>query len=190
MQFWATYFNDPLHLTLTYSNHTFTNLIAWNEQQQPQQFDNIVNVSQLEAKHQLRWGIWRLENSIALQVPSDLRLRMPFLVGRHALYIESGIFKNKSTKIQVGIEVGENTRYAADAYAPDIGQFYRQAADTLTYYPVIDIFAHVKVRRVRLFLKMSHVNQGIAGMDGYFIAPNYPAYDRAFRFGLIWLFFD
>jgi hypothetical protein len=190
LQFWATYFNDPLHLTLTYSNHTFTNLIAWNEQQQPEQFDNIVNVSQLEAKHQLRWGIWRLDNSIALQIPSDSRLRMPFLVGRHALYIESGIFKNKSTKIQVGIEVGENTRYAANAYAPDIGQFYRQATDTLTYYPVIDIFAHVKVKRVRLFLKMSHVNQGIAGMDGYFIAPNYPAYDRAFRFGLIWLFFD
>jgi len=100
-----------LHLTLTYSNHTFTNLIAWNEQQQPEQFDNIVNVSQLEAKHQLRWGIWRLENSIALQVPSDSRLRMPFLVGRHALYIESGIFKNKSTKSNSARECRRGSRY-------------------------------------------------------------------------------
>lgn len=189
LQLWATYFNEPLHLELTYGNHTFTNYITWNEQQLPEQFDNIVNVSQLEAKHRLSWGILRFDNSLMLQFPSDSRLRMPFFVGRHSLYIQSPIFKNNATQIQFGIDVSENTSYLADGYAPAIGQFYRQATK-LSYYPVIDLFLHVKIKRMRLFVKMQHLNEGIFGMNGYYNAPNYPAYDRAFRFGVAWMFFD
>lgn len=189
LQIWATYFNDRLQLQLSYANHTFTNYITWDETQHPEQFDDIVNVSQFELKHRLHWGKFHFDNTLLLQLPSDSRLRMPNFVGRHLFYISGNMFKHKAAQVQFGIELSENTNYAADAYAPAIGQFYRQP-NSLSLYPVLDVFAHVKVRRMRLFAKLRHASQGLFGQKGYYVAPQYPAYDRFMQFGLAWMFFD
>ncbi len=189
LQFWASYINPKWRLSLTYTNHTFTNFIVWNKEQLPEQWSNAVNVSQFEVRHHWQLGKFHFDNALMLQLPSDTRLRMPHIVGRHVWYIEAGLFKRRATQLQLGIEISENTNYAADAYSPAIGQFYRQA-DALSLYPIIDAFVHVKVRRMRLFAKLRHANQGLFGQKGYYAAPQYPAYDRFMQFGLAWMFFD
>lgn len=190
LQFWASYYNPLFHLETTYANHTLTNYIIWNEQAKPQQLSNAVNVSQFIIKHHLQWRKWHLDNILVLQLPSNNdQIHLPRFVGRHTLFWQGYLFSSKAVSTQIGLDVFENTRYAPDAYMPATGQFYLQSEE-LPFYPVADFFAHFKIKRLRVSLRVKHLNQGIFSQKGYFMAPNYPAFDRNFNFGIAWMFYD
>jgi len=52
-----------------------------------------------------------------------------------------------------------------------------------------DIFADLRINRVRLFFKLSHANQGLFS-SGYYVAPGFAGMGRNFEFGVHWLLFD
>jgi hypothetical protein len=72
---------------------------------------------------------------------------------------------------------------------PAVQQFYLQNKQQLDAYLQADVFADFRINRVRLFIKMAHINQGILGA-GYYAAPSTPGMGRTFGFGLQWLLFD
>jgi hypothetical protein len=53
----------------------------------------------------------------------------------------------------------------------------------------MDVFLNVKIQRATLFVKYSHFNAAFMERN-YFMVPNYPMQDAAFKFGVNWRFFD
>lgn len=95
--------------------------------------------------------------------------------------------------IQLGMSAIYRSAYLADAYMPLTQQFHLQNTSTLQARAVVDAFANVRIKRVRLFFKMSYLNQGSAdGLfpQGYYITPGYIGAGRAFSFGVNWPLFD
>jgi hypothetical protein len=91
--------------------------------------------------------------------------------------------------IQVGIDLHYKSPYYADAYMPVTQQFYIQNTKQVEGYVLADVFANLRINRTRLFVKLSHVNQGVF-QPGYFVAPDYLSMRRSFAFGVDWYLFD
>jgi hypothetical protein len=95
--------------------------------------------------------------------------------------------------IQIGLAARYRSGYLADAYMPVTQQFHLQNDVRLDQNLVVDAFANVRIKRVRLFFKMSYLNQGGQfGLfpKGYYVTPDYLGLARAFSFGINWPMFD
>lgn len=115
-------------------------------------------------------------------------IRIPQWFANARWYLEGFLFR-KALYMQIGVEGHYRSDYYADAYMPAIGQFHLQNEFLVRAYPVVDVFANARVGRVRIFAKMSHVNDGLLG-NGYFVTPYYPGQRRVFGFGVSWPLFD
>ncbi|MFN3316638.1 MAG: putative porin, partial [Raineya sp.] len=94
--------------------------------------------------------------------------------------------------LRAGIDGYFRTQYFADAYMPVMKQFYLQDAVLMRTYPVFDIFASIRIRKTRAFVKMSHINEGLmpAPHGGYEMTPFYAGLRRTFSLGLSWKLYD
>jgi hypothetical protein len=90
---------------------------------------------------------------------------------------------------QLALDLFYNTPYYGDAWMPATQQFYLQNNTKTGNYLYADVALNFKIKRARLFLKLSHFDNGLMGYD-YFTVPHYPMQNRAFKFGVSWLFFD
>ena len=95
----------------------------------------------------------------------------------------------KALYVQIGVAAHYRSSYLADAYMPLTQQFYLQNNFLVDRYLVADAFASLRVKRVRILLKMSHINEGLGGL-GYYVTPRYLGMQRAFSFGVYWPLFD
>ncbi len=102
-------------------------------------------------------------------------------------YWEGKWFQN-STPIEIGFNFHFKSGYYARSYRPELQQFHVQNHDFIGAYFTIDPFISMKVNKVFVFAKMTHVNMLPGG--GYFITPRYPGQERIFDFGVRWIFFD
>lgn len=91
--------------------------------------------------------------------------------------------------VQLGFSAHYRSSYLADAYMPLTQQFFLQNNFVTDGYVVADVFASLRINRVRLLLKMSHVNEGVGSL-GYYITPRYLGLQRTFSFGVYWPLFD
>ncbi len=92
--------------------------------------------------------------------------------------------------IQTGIDLHYKSAYFADAYMPVTQQFYLQNRQRVEGYLLADVYANLRVNRTRLFIKLTHANQGLLQGDGYFVAPDFLQMRRGFAFGVDWYLFD
>jgi Putative porin len=95
----------------------------------------------------------------------------------------------KKLYIQTGVELHYKSGYYADAYMPALQQFHLQNKQEILGYLQADVFADMRINRVRLFLKFAHVNQGLF-TGGYYASPGFAGMGRTFEFGVHWLLFD
>jgi hypothetical protein len=121
-------------------------------------------------------------------VPDSLVIRLPQWVGDAAVYYETNLFK-KAMFLQIGASVFYSSAYYANAYMPATGEFYLQSAKQYGNYPYIDVFLNVRIKTVRVFIKVDHLNSGWTGIN-YMLTPHYPMNDRLFKFGISWRFWD
>jgi hypothetical protein len=117
----------------------------------------------------------------------DKYLHLPDLSAFVSAYYQFTISKVLFT--QIGSDVRYNTKYYADAYAPNTGLFYLQNETQYGNYPYIDVYASVRLKRTRVFFKM--MNIGTNFLDGiYMTTPGYPMNRSTFRLGVSWAFYD
>jgi len=136
-------------------------------------------------------NLWRfkLKGEFAYQTIQGTNvLRLPAFIGNLAIYFTQNLFKNAAT-IQPGLNFFYNTRYAANGYIPATRMFYLQDQKQIGNYLYMDVFLNVKIQRATLFVKYSHFNAAFMERN-YFMVPNYPMQDAAFKFGVNWRFFD
>ncbi|MEM9895381.1 MAG: putative porin, partial [Bacteroidota bacterium] len=90
--------------------------------------------------------------------------------------------------IEVGINAHARSRYFANAYAPEIQQFYLQNDLPIEAYYMADLFFNMKLDKFFMGIKFTHIDQ--PSDDGYFATPFYPGQPRTFDLIFRWLFFD
>ena len=134
-------------------------------------------------------GKFSTTNQLFLTAKSDENdlIRIP------AIFINSrlayDLLYKKKLYIQTGVELHYKSGYFADAYMPAIQQFHLQDKQEILGYLQADIFADLRINRVRLFFKFAHVNQGIFNA-GYYASPGFAGMGRTLEFGVHWLLFD
>ena len=113
---------------------------------------------------------------------------LPTHVINSALYYQGNLFKN-ALQLQVGFNASYYSEFNGMAYSPALNMYHVQTQKTVGNYPYVDFFLTARIKPVRFFVKIDHVTQGLFGSN-YSLTPNYIQNDRAFKFGINWLFFD
>lgn len=168
----------------------YNNYIFFNEQAQAQQHNNQINNLLLFIKKDIllfkHLGIGAKYN---YQSSSHLNIVcVPNHQVNGALYYQGNLFKN-ALNIQIGFSAQYFSNFYAYAYMPALNQYYVQTQEQIGEYTYLDFFINARIKPVRFFVKIDHVNQGLMGKN-YTLTPGYLQNDRAFKFGLNWLFFD
>ena len=103
----------------------------------------------------------------------------------------------KKLFIQTGFDINYQSGYQGYAYMPAIQQFHlqRESQGQSVYniqgYAQVDVFADVRINRVRLSLKFANANYRLPlNGSGYYASPGFSGMGRVLAFGLHWLLFD
>lgn len=105
-----------------------------------------------------------------------------------ALYYTGNLFKN-NLQLQIGAQCEYYQAFKSYAYMPSYNMYYLQNRYTVGKYPFVDVFINARIKPVQFFLKVENALHGLTGSN-YSFVKGYMQPDRAFRFGLTWLFFD
>ncbi len=156
----------------------------------PQQLANNAAISQAVLKSHLNFGKWHFKNKIMLQTSNKSEIPLPRFSIYSSWYFHSASF-GKSLEWQAGILFKYFSNFNAPQFDPSTAEFFLSDKGSRIYYPIIDPFMSLKIKRFRLFLRSENLNQGLGtARNGYFIAPYHPMADRAIKFGISWLFLD
>ncbi|MEA1885616.1 MAG: putative porin [Bacteroidota bacterium] len=170
-----------------------TNMFYFNREAMPEQHDGVISV--ISARLHKNFSFWkfRFDNSVLVQKSSNNDiLDLPLLFARSAFYFDHEFhFEITGGRLhtQLGFEAEYNTPYYSYSYMPATGVFYVQDEIKTGNYPVINLFANIKLKRTRIFVGLDHVNYGLMGYD-YFVSPYYPMNIRTFKYGIAWTFYN
>ena len=193
MKFARIYFWGQHNFNVSLSVNNVSNYIYFNSQALPAQLKSwLINIysAQLTKGFFSKGYGFNLNNKILYQYVSGSSnvIRIPPIILESSLYYENKFFKRALTA-QVGFDIFYNSAYFANAYMPATGQFYLQNEKKIGNYPYVDFFINGKIKSVRMFLKIEHINAGLSTFT-YYMVPHYPLSERAFKFGLSWRFLD
>ncbi|GAB2568345.1 hypothetical protein GCM10027190_17680 [Spirosoma areae] len=168
--------------------YLLSNYIYFDEQATPQQVDGSFSVLRTGLGYQLQVGKFLLGGQAYYTVQSrtDVLRTPPFFANARLQY---EFLYAKVLYIQAGVDLHYKSPYYADAYMPLTQQFYRQNRQPVEGYVLADLYANLRINRTRLFVKLTHANQGVF-QPGYFVAPDYLQMRRGFAFGVDWYLFD
>lgn len=179
---------NTLELGIIYQS--IDHFIYFNNQAIPLQTEvNIQNISAFANKNFLLFKHLGVNASYYYQTSSYKALiSIPSHIINGALYYQGNLFKN-ALQLQVGLNVQYFSEFYGYAYMPATNQYYVQTQNLVGNYPFVDFFLNARIKPVKVFLKIDHLNQGFTGYK-YSLTPGYYQNDRAFKFGINWLFFD
>ncbi|MEO9484826.1 MAG: putative porin [Ekhidna sp.] len=173
----------------------YNNFVYLDQNVDPVQASDGVLISSFGADFNLRifndkQEGWHLENELlATNVSggSADKVRVPdlFFNGR---YFWRGNWFDDLVPVEFGIDAHARSSYLANAYAPEIQQFYLQDVQEIFGYVAADLFVNMKIDKFFFAFKWTHVNQ--PQDDGYFVTPNYPGQRKVIDLTVRWMFFD
>lgn len=157
------------------------NMLYFNALGLPEQHSGSVQVFSASLRQSLRAGILHWDNTVTYQTSSqESVLSLPKLAVYSNLYL---LCRIATLHLQFGVNCDYYTRYYAPNYQPATATFHNQRETKLGNYPLMTVYANMKLSKVRFYVMMSHVNQGWFGKD-YFSLPHYPINPRRFQIGL------
>ncbi|MFM1877045.1 MAG: hypothetical protein RL266_2782 [Bacteroidota bacterium] len=173
----------------TFTYHLLDKLVVYGIDRRPYQSAavNQLMVLRLEEHFRMRWFHLVLDGAVQWRMTGD-DIRVPLALGKGMFYYQNDLFK-KRLRLQVGAEVSYATGYYANGYNPALSEFHIQNERQVANYPYLDVFLNLRVKKLRAFVKVSHINAGWLGYD-YYLVPHYPANDLAWNFGVNWAFLD
>jgi hypothetical protein len=168
---------------------TIDNYTYLNDSIRPQQLSKTETMMQIFAEGTIPIKKFGINTRVVYQTTSQPNvIRTPQITGVMDIYFRTHIFK-KAAVLQTGFQLMYFSEYYADAYMPELRMFYIQNNQKIGNYPYLDVYLTLMVKRVRIFVKMSHLNSYL-GDYRYYMAPSYPARDARFSFGASWRFHD
>ena len=173
---------------------SINNYIYFNSNKLPEQHTNQLYYNDFTLSFNVNFlnSLFHFDNKFTFSTVSGKNakniLRIPKYTYFGKLYYTDKWFDDK-IPIELGANLYYRSSYFANAYSPEIQQFYIQNHFKLKNYFLSNIYFNMKIENLRIFLKMTHFNQ-FEKLDGYFITPYYPAQRRVLDFGVRWLFFN
>ena len=204
-QLWNTDLKKTLgtHLSGTYrlprfelaagaAYHLLNNQIYYDTAGIVRQTEAPVNILQLTLEKDFRAGGFHLDNQFTLQTTTNEVLRLPGFYGKHSLYWQGFIFRNKAMLLKVGLDARLVASYRADTYNALIGQFHLQDEVTQPFVPLIDGFVTFRVDKFRFFVRVDNLlpyrTQRFYQLTTDYAQPF--GADTGLRLGLSWRFVD
>lgn len=167
-----------------------TDKIYYNEESLPTQSSEAVSVTGIYTQKNFVFGGVHLNHRFLLQwSTSHDVVPVPLASAFVSYYYEFNVVKD-ILRVQIGVDGRYNTKYYAFGYNPAIAQFYNQREAEIGNYPMLDAFVGAKWKRMRILVKMQHVNENLFGSRDYFTVLHYPQNKRALKFGISWSFYD
>ncbi|MCC6370415.1 MAG: hypothetical protein IT236_05355 [Bacteroidia bacterium] len=114
--------------------------------------------------------------------------RLPANISTARLFYKGNLFRNV-LQLQIGSQVQVYQSFYGYAYMPSTQAFYLQDTYATAACPFVDVYLNARVKPVSVFIKVENALQGFVG-NNYSFMPGYYQPDRAFRFGISWVFFD
>lgn len=177
-----------LRFSFTAAVENVTNLIYFDTDALPAQYQGNVQVLAANLKQDLKLGKFTLENNVVYQLSSNQKvLPLPMLTLFHNLYYDGLWFKVLT--VQAGVDVRYHSLYYAPSYMPATGQFHIQDKQKIGNYPHMNVYINAHLKRTRFFAQYYHVNNLFMRGD-YYSMPYYPIYPAQFRMGVSWNFYD
>ncbi len=172
---------------LNIGTETLQNLIYFDRDALPRQNSGGVQVFSATLDQNFKLGILHWNNKVTFQTSTnDVVMPLPKVALYSNLYI---LCRIATLHLQLGVDCSYYSKYYAPGYQPATATFYNQREMKLGNYPFMNAYANMKLGRVRFYVMMSHVNQGVFGND-YFSLPHYPLNPRRFQMGLSVDFLD
>ena len=167
-----------------------SNYLYFDEAGEPEQVK--ANINNLALSLDFTKIFWRhlgvSVNYIHQATDKTKYVRIPSQVLTGKLFYNASLFKN-NLQLQIGSQLQQYETFTGYAYMPATQVFYLQDSFRAGTYPYVDVYLNGRIRPVSFFLKVENLLQGYAGTAFSFI-PGYYQPDRAFRFGITWMFFD
>lgn len=166
------------------------NMIYYGNDSRVAQNPGIVSLTSLYARKDFRFAGFHLDHRALVQITSDeYVLPVPTFSAYLSYYYEFWV-KRDVLRVQVGLDGRFNTAYYAPGYNPALSAFYNQREVKIGNYPYIDAFISAKWKRMRILLKVQHLNMNLFGNGEYFQVARYPLNPRMFKLGISWSFYD
>ena len=157
------------------------NHVYFGEDFLPAQFGGSVQIFSAALRQDFHVGILNWDNTIIYQTTSnDNVIALPNLAVYSNLYLK---FRIATLQVQFGVDCDYYTRYYSPLYQPATESFANQHSQKIGNYPFMNLYANMKLSKVRFYVMMSHINQGWFSKD-YFSMPDYPLNPRRFQLGL------
>ncbi len=196
-KFAVTFFAPHIGVELGVDQSITTNKIYFGADMMPAQNDGSVSVTGLYAQKDFCIGGLHLNNRVLLQFTTDQEVvPVPLASVYLSYFYEFNIVKGV-LRLQFGLDGRYNTKYAGFGYNPAIGQFYNQREYDengkllkVGGYPFIDFFVAAKWKRMRIFVKVQHLNDDLIGNRNSFEVAHYPMTKRLLKLGFSWSFYD
>lgn len=167
-----------------------TNMIYYGNDSRVAQNPGTVSLTSLYARKDFRFAGFHLDHRALVQISSDEHvLPVPTFSAYLSYYYEFWVVRDV-LRVQVGLDGRFNTAYYALGYNPALSAFYNQREVKIGNYPYLDAFVSAKWKRMRILLKLQHLNQNLFGNGEYFQVARYPLNPRMFKFGISWSFYD
>jgi hypothetical protein len=187
-----TYMYKSLIIKPKASFTRISNYIYFNEEKRPEQASGDITILSpgLELNTSFNQRIFLVADAYytLLGGASKDKIRIPTYFANARLYFANAIFGGKM-EIQSGFDMNYKSAYYGMGYDPITQQFHLQNNFKIPGYVWADFYTNIKVSRIRIFAKVTHINQGIID-EGYFITPYYTGQKRIFDLGISWMFFD
>ena len=167
-----------------------TNMIYYGNDSRVAQNPGTVSLTSLYARKDFRFAGFHLDHRALVQISSDENVvTVPTFSAYISYYYEFWVVRDV-LRVQVGLDGRFNTAYYAPGYNPALSAFYNQREVKIGNYPYLDAFVSAKWKRMRILLKLQHLNQNLFGNGEYFQVARYPLNPRMFKFGISWSFYD
>ncbi|WP_460971793.1 putative porin [Spirosoma migulaei] len=168
--------------------YLLSNYIYFDDKATPQQVDGSFSVLRTGLGYHFQLGKFLVSGQgyYTVQSRSDVLRIPPFFMNTRIQY---EFLYAKVLYIQTGIDLHYKSSYFADAYMPVTQQFYLQNTEKVEGAILADLYANLRINRTRLFVKLTHANQGLP-QAGYFVSPGFLQMRRGFSFGVDWYLFD
>lgn len=184
----ATYDNPKWKFKTGFKYSMITNYVYWNEQALPGQASSEFSVAQAFLNKNFKLGVLNIDNwAIYQKTTTEKYLHVPLLMARNTIYL-TGVL-SKVLHFQFGLDTRYESKYYADYYSPALGMFYVQKNEQIGDYPWMDVFANLKIKRTRFYVKYSNLGATLL-KSGYYTTPNYAAQIALLGFGISWTFYD
>jgi hypothetical protein len=183
------YEQTKLRFKGTFTYHILDDLVAYGTDRSPYQSNKVnqLMVLRLQEHFRMRWFHVVLDGAVQFKLSGD-DIRIPLALGRGMIYYQNDLFKKK-LRLQIGAEVSYSMAYYANSYNPALSEFHIQNERQVGNYPFIDVFLNIRIKKLRAFFKVQHLNAGWLSYT-YYHVPHYPVNDLAWKFGINWAFLD